>query len=343
MRRSPALAVMLLLGCAAAVPAFAGGGGIAGDWEIGLYGGPASPDSYDSLDPDGGLLYGFRAGYYFTDRWSLEGSYQTFSTDGSAGGQDVDVDLDALRFNMLFNFRPGKKFRWFLTAGLGSEMVDYADVSESDLGWNAGGGARWLFGKKRHFGLRADARWVSVKAGGDIDQSQSSYEATGGLLWAFGGGPPKDTDGDRVKDSKDGCAATPRGALVDATGCPKDTDGDRVYDGIDKCISTPTGWKVDLTGCPADADADGVTDEMDRCPATPKEAKADANGCPVDDADADGVWDGGDRCPGTPKGVKVDPVGCPMDADGDGVFDGEDKCPGSPKGAPVDATGCPAA
>jgi len=337
------LAALAVL-CCAAVPAFAGGGGEDGDWELGAYLGSAHPDSYDPLDPENGTLYGARVGYFFTPRWSLEGSYQVFGTEGSVSGQKTDVDLDALRVNMLFNFRPEKKFRWFLTAGFGNESTksDGPDISETDLGWNAGGGGRWYFGRQRHFALRADARWIEVDAGGDIDETQSNYEATGGILWSFGGGPPPDSDGDRVPDKKDKCAGTPKGAVIDTAGCPQDADGDRIFDGLDKCPGTQRGWAVDTAGCPADADGDGVADMVDKCPGTPKGVKVDANGCPTEDADGDSVWDGADRCPGTPKGVQVDPVGCPMDADGDGVWDGEDKCPNTPKGTKVDDTGCPA-
>jgi OOP family OmpA-OmpF porin len=342
MRKIPLVLLSML--CCAALPAFAGGGGDDGDWELGAYMGSSHPDSYNPLDPENGTLYGGRVGYFFTERWSVEGSFQFFGTEGKAAGQKVDVDLNALRVNGLMNFRAGKKFRWFLTLGLGSEGVkaDDLDISEKDFGLNAGGGGRWYFGKQRHFALRADARWIQVDVGGDIDATQSNYEGTGGILWSFGGGPPPDSDSDGVPDKKDTCAYTPKGAVVDAAGCPQDSDGDKVYDGLDKCANTQRGWAVDSAGCPADADGDGVADMVDKCPATPKEVKVDATGCPTEDSDGDGIWDGGDRCPSTPKGVKVDPVGCPMDADGDGVWDGDDKCSSTPKGTKVDATGCPA-
>src|SRR5262245_5057392 len=113
------LPAMVLLVCAAAAPAFAGGGGVDGDWEGGLYMGTAHPDSYDPLDPDNGTLYGVRLGYFFTDRWSVEGSFQGFGSNGDVAGTSPELDFRALRFNGLWNFRAEKKFRWFLTAGLG--------------------------------------------------------------------------------------------------------------------------------------------------------------------------------------------------------------------------------
>jgi hypothetical protein len=331
--------LLFLLGCVAATPvvALTGGGGVEGDWEAGLYVGQAFPDSYDTIDPDDGNLWGVRVGYFLTERWSVEGSWQTVATDSGAPGSP-DVDIDSLRGNVLWNMRPDSKFRWFLTAGLGRESIEAAAPGfdeEDDLGWNGGGGARWYFGDSRHFGLRADARWVTA-------DSQDNYEVTGGVLYSFGGGEAPDSDGDAVADGKDKCAGTPRGSVVDAAGCPKDNDGDRVADGVDKCPSTPTGWAVDATGCPADGDGDGIADVQDKCPGTATGVKADSTGCPVEDADGDSVWDGADRCPSTPKGVRVDPVGCPMDGDQDGVWDGEDRCPDTPRGTKVDPSGCTA-
>ena len=332
------IALLSLLACA---PVLAEGGED-GDWELGVYSGLFAPDSYADLDPDGGLVYGLRVGYFFTDRWSVEGSWQTLDSESDELGGDK-VDLSALRVNALYNFRPDEKFRWFLTAGLGSESTEIpdADIDESDLSYNLGGGLRWYFGKSKKFGLRVDGRWVQAKVGGDVDENQTNYEATGGIYWSFGGGEPPDSDGDFVKDSQDACAGTPKGARVDSKGCPSDADADGVADGVDKCDGTPRGWKVDATGCPADADGDGIADGQDACPGTVKGAKVDQRGCPTDDEDGDGVADGADRCPKTPKGAKVDMVGCPTDADGDGVWDGLDACPDTPKGTAVDERGCP--
>ncbi len=129
-------------------------------------------------------------------------------------------------------------------------------------------------------------------------------------------------------------AASPVSSIVE------DLDGDGVADSMDKCPETPRGAVVDGSGCPLDSDGDGVVDGIDKCPGTPRGAKVDAFGC-SGDADGDGVVDGVDECPGTPKGVTVDVAGCPLDSDGDGVYDGLDKCPDTPKGARVWKDGCP--
>ncbi len=332
--------VLLVLAAAAltAVAPAAAGRGEPGEIEFGPYAGFGWLDDYDGADPDPGPLFGGRVGVFLHPRWSIEGSYQRLATEADILSSELDVDLDAARLNVLFSFRPGESFRPFVTAGVGSEMIDIEDLGDSsDLGWNAGGGLRWYLTET--FGIRADGRYVSV----DVEDlgRQSNLEATVGVLWSLGrGGPSLDSDRDGVPDRKDACPETPLGAIVDARGCSTDADGDGIFDGIDKCPDTPKGWPVDGAGCPKDSDRDGVPDGADSCPDTPQGARVDAKGCPAD-ADGDGVFDGLDKCPDTPRGATVDASGCPKDSDGDGVFDGLDKCPDTPRGTSVDAVGCP--
>jgi len=329
--------LILLVGCLLVAPALAATGD-EGEIELGVYAGQASLDTYGGLNPKNDSLFGGRIGYWFTDVWGIEGSWQKLNTQtrfpSSSGLSDIDFDLTAGRANVMFNMRPGHTFRPFLTAGfgIGKATLDTGG-SESDSQLNAGGGLRWMFSNR--IGARLDGRWVRTSS----SESQTDYEATLGFTCLLGGGPPKDADGDGVGDRKDKCPDTPRGATVDEKGCPKDSDGDGVLDGLDRCPDTPKGWAVDAQGCPLDSDGDGVPDGKDACPNTPKGAVVDDKGCPKD-SDGDGVFDGLDRCPDTPKGVKVDDKGCPKDSDGDGVFDGPDRCPDTPRGDKVDANGC---
>jgi len=325
------LAISLL-----AAPAHAANGQ-KGDWEFGPYAGYGVLDDYRVADPDNDFLYGGRVGYFFTDSWSLEASYQKLSTETGPGAFDFDVT--SARLNLLYTFTPGRALRWHVTAGVGSEKTEVGSFfDESDIGYNAGGGLRWFF--TDHVAFRADERIVFTNVGGAVDENQTNFETTVGISWLFGGGPPPDADGDGVPDRKDQCPDTPHGAKVDANGCPTDADGDGVFDGLDQCPDTPKGWPVDAKGCPTDRDGDGVADGADKCADTPRGATVDANGCPSD-ADGDGVLDGIDKCPDTPRGATVDAKGCPSDSDGDGVLDGLDKCPGTPRGKEVDASGCP--
>jgi outer membrane protein OmpA-like peptidoglycan-associated protein len=153
-------------------------------------------------------------------------------------------------------------------------------------------------------------------------------------------GACKDSDKDDVCDEDDKCPETPKGCVVDESGCPVDSDGDGVCDGLDQCPNTPRGCKVDMNGCLADTDGDGVCDGVDKCPDTPAGVEVDNGGCPLDEDD-DGVPDYQDKCLGTPTCCKVDNTGCEVDSDGDGVCDGCDECPGTPAGLAVDEKGCP--
>jgi outer membrane protein OmpA-like peptidoglycan-associated protein len=202
--------------------------------------------------------------------------------------------------------------------------------------------------------LRVEARMAYDKFK-KADFPNATYNGTGsiGLSYFFGGGPPRDSDGDGVSDRRDQCPATPRGARVlpageARAGCPIDTDADGIWDGLDQCANTPPNARpvyplgTPRAGCPQDSDADGVADYLDRCPNTPANARPiDATGCPVD-SDHDAVADYLDRCPNTPANAPVDATGCPRDSDADGVADHLDRCPNTPANArPVDATGCP--
>ena len=63
--------------------------------------------------------------------------------------------------------------------------------------------------------------------------------------------PAVDFDGDGIYDRIDRCPDTPKGCLVDESGCSLDADGDGVCDGLDMCLNTPAGEKVDAKGCSA--------------------------------------------------------------------------------------------
>ena len=89
----------------------------------------------------------------------------------------------------------------------------------------------------------------------------------------------------------------------------KDSDYDRVSDSRDQCPDTPAGVPVNRQGCALDSDMDGVTTDKDRCPGTRRGAEVDEYGCANDD-DKDGVPDHRDSCLGTRPGAKTDIKGC---------------------------------
>jgi OmpA-OmpF porin, OOP family len=96
----------------------------------------------------------------------------------------------------------------------------------------------------------------------------------------------------------------------------KDTDGDRIPDSRDQCVLEPedVDGYLDDDGCPdPDNDGDGIPDSVDKCPNKPEDIDGfqDADGCPDPDNDNDTVPDAEDFCPNTPGQPGGAKPGCP--------------------------------
>lgn len=133
--------------------------GLQGEITAGIYYGAADLDSYVDLEPDADGLWGLRFGFHLNDDWSVELAAQRGRADSDLG----DADLDSLRANLVYNFRPYRPLRPFVTGGLGLELLELRGEDELDLSLNAGGGLRWWAGSR--FGLRGDVRVVFVESG----------------------------------------------------------------------------------------------------------------------------------------------------------------------------------
>jgi outer membrane protein OmpA-like peptidoglycan-associated protein len=174
----------------------------------------------------------------------------------------------------------------------------------------------------------------------EVDDSRGRMLMRSGifLLYRFGGKTKRHSSTEPWPSTEAWSQQKERGRLAPSKG---DSDGDGVGDKHDKCPGTPRGVMVDKTGCAFDSDNDGVADGLDDCPRTPRSATGyvDMFGCPVD-ADYDGIPDYRDTCRMSPAGTVVDEYGCPLDADGDGIYDGRDDCPHTAPGIEVDRRGC---
>jgi outer membrane protein OmpA-like peptidoglycan-associated protein/opacity protein-like surface antigen len=186
MRGTMVALVLLLLAAFAAGPAFAGGEG--GQVELGIYGGRVWFDDYGIFNPENKFFPGARIGYWFSHRWNMEVSAQRVKTETEfeiLGLENTDITAEALRLNLLYNMGTGG-FRPFLTAGLGKEKFAPEGFGEScDIGWNVGAGFRAFLSPK--VALRADGRYVRVKVGDEVDDSQGNVEAMLGLSLFLGG------------------------------------------------------------------------------------------------------------------------------------------------------------
>jgi len=300
---------------------------------------------------DNDAFFGGRVGLGLGRHFGVEGYYSwmktkgtdaAFALPGGTPGLGREMELQGYGGDLTLNLIPSTAFNPYLLGGWHEEKItSKADVPTKIRDWENGlefgGGIKLGLGRK--VAIRGEIRdklWKLPPSSSSIHNL--SY--TGGLQLTLGGSAHGgDADKDGVKDKDDKCPNTPKGALVDATGCPIDSDKDGVPDGLDQCPNTPAGATVDARGCTSDADNDGVPDGIDQCPGTPAGTIVDARGCPAD-TDGDGVPDGVDRCPNTPTGAKVDATGCPVDSDNDGVPDGIDQCPNTPAGIKVDAHGC---
>lgn len=227
-------------------------------------------------------VFGVRAGYNFTKALGVEALFDYANSKGTLTGRDVDF----YRYGgeLLYHFMPDNKLVPYLAAGFaavnfkGDTATDSANTPRGAFDYGAG----LKYFLTDNLALRGDIRHLIYKH----DQTHQAVEYTLGAYIPFGGAapavkpvepppapapvvappppapaPPVDSDGDGVPDTADKCPGTPRGVVVDASGCPLDSDGDGVPDYLDKCPDTPKGTAVDKDGCPPPAPKASVAAE----------------------------------------------------------------------------------
>src|SRR5438093_1603837 len=177
----------------------------------------------------------------------------------SSGAMDTRAHQEIFmpaRFRFVLSPYPGRVGKPFLLLGAGgSQLKPKGGESLKQGNAEAGGGLE--FWMSDALGVRLEARDLMWLPKDDLTKIRThTIMFSAGVTFAIGA-TRRDTDGDRVPDTKDKCPDTPLGATVDAQGCPHDSDGDGVLDGLDKCSDTPKGATVDGQGCPHDADGDG--------------------------------------------------------------------------------------
>lgn len=218
-----------------------------------------------------GLGWYFGGGKPINQYWNLEvGSFYSRFNDklGQPGAKwrEYGAKLDAQ-----FYYSRDRAFAPYFGVGAGAQRTDLMNTGLKDTGplVDAGLGFVSMFDIKGFdIGVRADARyrWAfldNLKAAG-VEQLNEPIIKVGLVIPVGPKSAPVastaaapvdlDSDGDGVPDSRDRCPGTPRGVVVDETGCPKkaapvgDANTERQFDDVlfdfDKSEITAAGSTI---------------------------------------------------------------------------------------------------
>lgn len=223
--------------------------------------------------------YGLGIGYNLNKKLSIEGVFNYVDTESEEDNSDIDV----LSYNIgaLYHFTPYKKLLPYISAGIGAISLNYQDNGDdTDFTINYGAGLKYFLNES--IALRGDIKRIL-----SFNEAHHNLLYTIGLTFYFGGGEKREMLQEKIIEPPKPKAPTavPPKAPADLRSekvvvkPPKDTDGDGIRDSLDKCPETPLGVAVDSSGCPVDADGDGVADYLDKCPETPKGVQVNVAGC----------------------------------------------------------------
>ena len=283
---------------------------------------------------DSGAVFGVRAKFNINRVLGVEGVYGAVFTEKDAATivsetgniEKGDQTIQQAGLNAVIHLSKSA-LTPYITAGVG-----FVSVDDTSFATNLGMGATYSITDL--VGVRLDLRnWFSSDA--LAADNYSHFEATGGVVFQFGGNDDLDADG--IRNPIDGCPtqAEDKDGFKDDDGCPDtDNDEDGIVDADDKCIDKAEDKDGDRDddGCPdIDDDNDGIENEVDKCidKAEDKDGFEDEDGCPDPDNDGDGITDDKDKCPNQAELINgvADEDGCPEgDNDKDGIFDEQDGC-----------------
>ncbi|MBF8271358.1 MAG: ompA2, partial [Magnetococcales bacterium] len=122
-------------------------------------------------------------------------------------------------------------------------VVGNAGAQEVTIPWQAGGWSQWHPHQSDNILGRVGTQLYFSPADAVAEKAPEKVAAAPVAV------SKPDSDGDGIADDLDKCPGTPKGAVVDATGCDPDPDGDGVRREDDKCPNTPAGVAVNAEGC----------------------------------------------------------------------------------------------
>jgi len=201
----------------------------------------------NGLDVAPSPIMGGRAGYFFTEHISLEGSFEylfsAISGPGATrtvGGSQISASHANIYLpmaNLLYHFNPiwTDGLTPFVLAGAGVDVFTWAGDWKVGAGLQFGGGLNYSLNE--YMSIRGELRNLYTTNPGTIDLVLNF----GFSLHLFGKGeaalpppppppPIPDSDNDGVPDHLDQCPGTAPGAEVDDVGCPFLSDAGTLYE-----------------------------------------------------------------------------------------------------------------
>lgn len=152
-----------------------------GDFEVGFGVGTTwFDDAYTEEDAD--YRAEVRGGYFFTDRFELE-------LEAARSVGVLDLNLDTLFANAVFNFPVGRAVPYFLVGG-GAARIDETrlfsddDFSADGTAYQAAIGSRFFFGEDSRVAARVE---LSSTFEDLLEDTNNHLSLTAGLLWRLGG------------------------------------------------------------------------------------------------------------------------------------------------------------
>lgn len=144
---------------------------------------PGRSEFDSNVTDESGTGLAVRGGYNFSKLFEVEGQY----LDTPASEQGMDVTLDTLMVNAVFNFHPRENIIPYCLGGIGQASLEVdtplGSVNDDAMAYQVAVGSRFLFGASRKAGLRVELSSLSEKT---LDETSRHTSLTAGFTWRLG-------------------------------------------------------------------------------------------------------------------------------------------------------------